>query len=602
MIEMEAIISSALSSGVYSPAWLFFLGAMILPLLGATSRALMLLFVPLASFLLLAPYVFGGASFDASLAEAAPQTIFGLEIRLLHLDELTRPFLTLFHFGAFLIALYGWKTLSSLEQSMSLAYAGAAIGSVCAGDLLSLFFFFECATLTSVFVIWAGGFDAYRAGLRYLFIHIAAGLSFLLGIVLFILSGTELDFSALAGGSLAALSLPGLLVLLALAVKCGFPLVHNWIQDSYPRASAGGTLVLSIFTTKLAIYALMRGFAGLDALIWIGAVMALFPLFLAALEDDLRRVLSYGITSQLGFMVAAIGLGTPLALAGASALACSAVISESLLFMALGAVKLRCGTTKASELGGLFSVMPLTGLFAMLGSASLVGVPLLTAFVAKGPILDSLAGAHYAAPWLMLTSAVLAELAAIAIRVPRLAFFGNHTTRARAWRLGEITEAPLSMLASMTLATLAAFGIGISPQLFAQLLPFRPDLHAYTPAHVFTQFQLLAFGTLAVLLVDEKWRLRAWRLSGPPLPFSFVQWDWTYKSMTPQLLQGLARLVHSGEDRLAHYGKQLGLFAAEFVRRHYGPYGLAARSFLTGGMVMWVAVLLTAILIAAYLG
>ncbi|MDZ7736906.1 MAG: proton-conducting transporter membrane subunit, partial [Gammaproteobacteria bacterium] len=86
-------------------------------------------------------------------------------------------------------------------------------------------------------------------------------------------------------------------------IKAAFPFLHNWLQDAYPAASPSGTVVLSAFTTKLAIYALARGYAGTEILIPIGALMTAFPIFYAVIENDLRRVLAYSLNNQLGFMV-----------------------------------------------------------------------------------------------------------------------------------------------------------------------------------------------------------------------------------------------------------------------------------------------------------
>ena len=110
-------------------------------------------------------------------------------------------------------------------------------------------------------------------------------------------------------------------------------------------------MILSVFTTKLAVYALLRGFAGTELLIYIGATMALFPVFFALAENDLRRVLTYSLNSQLGFMVVGAGIGTPLAINGSIAHAVCSVLYQALLFMSIGAVLHRTGTTRATALG-----------------------------------------------------------------------------------------------------------------------------------------------------------------------------------------------------------------------------------------------------------
>ena len=159
-------------------------------------------------------------------------------------------------------------------------------------------------------------------------------------------------------------------IFFAFGIKAAFPLLNGWLQDSYPEATVIGTVALSAFTTKLAIYALARSFAGVEYLIYIGVVMTAFPVFFAVIENDLRRVLSYSLNNQLGFMVVGIGIGTELAVNGAVAHAFVHIIYKSLLFMSMGAVLYRVGTIKASELGGLYKYMPLTAICCIIGGAT----------------------------------------------------------------------------------------------------------------------------------------------------------------------------------------------------------------------------------------
>ena len=182
----------------------------------------------------------------------------------------------------------------------------------------------------------------------------------------------------------------GVLIFFAFGIKAAFPFLNGWLQDTYPEASEVGTVALSSFTTKLAIYALARSFAGTDILIYIGALMTFFPIFFAVIENDLRRVLAYSLNNQLGFMVVAVGIGTELAINGAVAHAFAHIIYKGLLFMSMGAVLYRVGTCKASELGGLFKYMPITAVCSIIGAISISAFPLFSGFVAKSLIMSSL--------------------------------------------------------------------------------------------------------------------------------------------------------------------------------------------------------------------
>ena len=163
--------------------------------------------------------------------------------------------------------------------------------------------------------------------------------------------------------------------------------------------------MLSSFTTKLAIYALARGFAGTDLLILIGCLMTAFPVFFAVIENDMRRVLAYSLNNQLGFMVVAIGIGTELAINGAVAHAFAHIIYKGLLFMSMGAVLYRVGTVKASELGGLYKSMPWTMVFCIVGAMSISAFPLFSGFAAKSLIMSALGYKGLVAAYLVLLAA-----------------------------------------------------------------------------------------------------------------------------------------------------------------------------------------------------
>ncbi len=252
-------------------------------------------------------------------------------------------------------------------------------------------------------------------------IHVLSGVLLLAGAVMYgRANGGDFTF-----GHIGLESPGGLLMLLSMGIKCGFPFLHNWMQDAYPKASVTGTVILSAFTTKLAIYALARGFAGEDILIYIGAAMTAFPVFFAVVENDLRRVLAYSLNNQLGFMVCGIGVGTSLALNGVAGQVAVHVIFKSLLFMSIGAVLYRTGTAKASELGGLFRSMPYTTVFCLIGAGSIAAFPLLAAFVTKAMIIGAVVEEHHWGVFAILLFASAGVMEHSGIKVPYFTFFSH---------------------------------------------------------------------------------------------------------------------------------------------------------------------------------
>ena len=301
-------------------------------------------------------------------------------------------------------------------------------------------------------------------------------------------------------------NLGGWLILLAIGIKCGFPFLHMWMQDAYPKASVTGTVILSAFTTKMAIYTLARGYVGTEILIYIGAVMTCFPVFFALVENDLRRVLSFSLNNQLGFMVCGIGIGTELAINGVVGQVFVHVIFKSLLFMSIGAVIYRVGTSKASELGGLFRSMPITALFCLIGAGSIAAFPLLAAFVTKAMIISSVIyEAHHNSVLYVIAAMLLFASAGVmehsGIKVPYFTFFSHDSGR-------RVKEAPWNMLVAMGLAAslciFLAFPWG-GYQMLYDLLPYEADYKPYTVDHVVFQLQLL-FAAITAFCILKKIR------------------------------------------------------------------------------------------------
>ncbi|HEY0825486.1 MAG TPA: proton-conducting transporter membrane subunit, partial [Ramlibacter sp.] len=343
-------------------ALILILGAALVPFLKGRVRAAYLLALPglaLAHVLSLPHGEYGHFAFA------------GQQLLAVRVDKLSLLFAYVFLIAAFLGVVYALHLRDTMQHVASLVYAGSALGAIFAGDLITVFVYWEISAVASAMLVWAPRTDrAYRAGMRYLVVQLSAGMLLLIGAVLHAQEVGSLRFDHIGLGTAGSYVL-----LAAMGIKSAFPLLHNWLQDAYPESTATGTVVLSAFTTKMGIYALARGFAGTESLIWVGAAMAAFPIFYAVIENDLRRVLAYSLNNQLGFMVVGIGVGTDLALNGAVAHAFADIIFKALLFMAMGAVLFRVGTVKGSELGGLYKSMPWTTGFCIVGAASISAFP-----------------------------------------------------------------------------------------------------------------------------------------------------------------------------------------------------------------------------------
>jgi multicomponent Na+:H+ antiporter subunit D len=512
-------------------------------------------------------------------------TVFGdYELEIVRLDKLSRIFGYVFHIAAFLGAIYALHVKDKVQHVTSLMYAGATVGAVFAGDLITLFVYWELTAITSVFLIWARRTErAYRAGMRYVIIQVASGVLLLAGSILHFHDTGSIAFDHLGTDTLGTK-----LIFVAFGIKAAFPLLHGWLEDAYPEATVTGTVFLSSFTTKLAIYSLARGFAGTDILIPIGCAMTAFPIFYAVIENDLRRVLCYSLNNQLGYMVVGVGIGTEMALNGTASHAFAHILYKGLLFMSMGAVLYRTGTVKGSELGGLYKSMPWTAGFCMVGAAAISAFPLFSGFVSKSMILQAAADEHHTVAFLILLFASAGVFHHSGIKIPFFAFFAHDSGR-------RVKEAPGNMLVAMALGSAFCIGLGIWYGPLYDLLPYATDYNPYTSTHVVTQLQLLLFSALAFIFLQKT------GLYPPELKSTNVDVDWTWRRALPATV-AFVRRVGGGIWNGAVAGL-LGLAgrAGRSIRRHHETPGMFGEPWPIGDTALWVTVLLTAYLVFLYL-
>ena len=508
----------------------------------------------------------------------------GHNLELFRVDSFSHIFGIIFLIAMALGNLYSIGAIpSKIEKASSMVYAGSATAAVFAGDLITLFIFFEVAAISSVFLIWARGTKrSFTAGFRYLVVQIGAGVILLSGILIHISASGTIAFNQIG------IDAPGgLLIFIAFGIKCAFPFFHNWLQDAYPEGTVSGTVILSSFTTKLAIYALARSYAGTDILIWIGALMAAFPIFYAVIENDLRRVLAYSLNNQLGFMVVGIGIGTEMALNGTVSHAFCHILYKSLLFMCMGAVLLRTGTANGSDLGGLFKTMPWTTGFCIVGAASISGFPLFSGFISKSMILTSVSDAGYWEVWLILLFASAGVFHHSGIKIPYFAFFAHD-------RGLRPKEAPIPMLFAMGITASLCFLIGIYPDFLYAMLPYSVDYVPYTTSHVINQLQLLMFSALAFAV------LMVFKIYPPELRSTNIDFDWIYRRGLYTLVISLGRSIKYTHDYLSTLASKGLKTLGAFAHLRFTSFNRSAQTAMLGSALVGVLTLLLSLLVLAY--
>ena len=440
------------------------------------------------------------------------------ELSLVSVDKLSLMFAYLFHIACTICLIYAMHLKDKMQLVAGLTYAGSAVGAVFAGDFITLFVFWELLAVTSAFLVFARRTHAARAaGIRYLMIQILSGVALLIAAIMHFQSTGLIDIDKIELASTASY-----LFLLAFGIKAAFPFLHTWLSDAYPHATPVGTVFLSAFTTKVAIYALARVFPGEELLVYIGAAMTCFPIFYAVIENDLRKVLAYSLINQLGFMVCGIGIGTALALNGAVAHAFNDVIFKGLLFMTMGAVLTRVGHVNGSDLGGLHKTMPKTTLFCIVGAASISAFPLFSGFVSKSMVMAAMIEAGHEYLWLMLLFASAGVFHHAGIKIPFFAFFA-HDSGLRP------KEAPTNMLIAMGIASALCIAIGSYPAIVYHLLPWENTYQPYDLTHTLTQLQLLFFSALAFVWLNKM------GLYPPELRSVNLDVEYLYRKALPKL-------------------------------------------------------------------
>jgi multicomponent Na+:H+ antiporter subunit D len=496
------------------PALILVVGAIVLPLLPRKIRPALYLLFPILAFIVL-------VNLDAGARLVV--SVMGYDLVLLQADRLSLAFGYIFVIMTFLGGVYGFHVRDVGQQAASLLYAGSSLGVCFAGDLLTLFVFWELMMVGSSLLIWSRRTrQSGRAGMRYFVVHFVGGILLLGGIWLHADSTGSLAVGPFAGG------MASYLILISFALNAAVPPLHAWLPDAYPEGTVTGSVFLSAFTTKVAVYALIRCFAGFEPLIWVGTIMAVYGVVFAILQNDIRRLLSYHIISQVGYMVAAVGIGTEMAINGATAHAFTHILYKALLFMGAGAVLHTTGRSKLSQLGGLARSMPLTLVLYMIGALSISAFPLFSGFVSKSMVVYAAGQNHLGAVVLLMYLVSIATFLSVGLKLPYFTWFGSD-------RSLKPSSTPAGMYISMALTAGLCVAIGIYPSLLYDVLPFTVTYRPYTMAKVVETMQLLAFTGFGFWLLVH-------RLEGKN--HITLDTDWFYRRL-PRLIYGLAYRLYA---------------------------------------------------------
>ena len=474
------------------PSVFYILGGLLIPFLKGRVKQGYMLFVSLLAFFTVVnlPYgTFGAYEF------------LSWELTFLEVDKLSKVFAYIFTIMGVIGVIYSIHVKNDGEHFSAFYYVGGSLGVTFAGDFLTLFLFWEMMAFSSVFLIWfRKSKSSLDSGFRYLLWHVAGGLILLSGIMLqYSVSGDlSVKYLPFHGWWPTDLqSLASFLIVIGFIVNAAVPPFGAWLPDSYPAATVTGAVFMSAFTTKTAVYTLIRVCAGSEMLIVLGVVMAIYGVVYAVLENDARRLLAYHIISQVGYMVAGVGLGTPMAINGVVAHAFCHILYKSLLFMGTGSVLYVTGTAKLTELGGLYKTMPRTMIYTVIGGLSISAFPLFSGFVSKSMTVTAFGEAHLTWAFMALMLASAGTFLHTGLKIPYFIWFGKDQGL-------KAKEPPWNMELAMGIGALFCIGLGIFYKPLYALLPHAVHFEPYTAYHTWETLQVLLFTQLGFFLLLKK--------------------------------------------------------------------------------------------------
>ena len=556
----------------FPPGLLLIIGGLLLPFVTANVRTTLILGLPLI-------VLWGIWQIGDGVQLSLP--FLDYQLAVVQGDTLSRLFATVFAIMAFAGGLFALSQKQVIELAAAFVYAGSAIGVTFAGDLITVFVFWEIMALGSTMVIWAAYTpESYKASMRYLMIHLLGGVVLMIGIIAHIADTGSVTFQAMTPNSIGTW-----LIMIGFLVNAGAPPLTAWLPDAYPEASFSGTVFLSAFTTKTAVFVLLKGFPGADILIYVGVYMIFYGIIYALLENDMRRILSYSIINQVGFMVTGIGIGTEMALNGAAAHAFTHIIYKALLLMSAGSVLyMTGGKRKCTDLGGLFQSMPITCICGIVGALAISSFPLTSGFISKSMIAQAASDEHMLVIWMCLAAASAGVFLHAGIKFPWFVFFQKDSGL-------RPKDPPWNMKAAMIFFAFLCITLGIAPGPLYDILPFSITYEPYTVPHVVNQLQLLLFAGLSFFL--------ALPLMKRTLTIS-LDWDWFYRRFGSLIVQffAMATVELRREIMLALYSGIRSIIHTIFY--YHGPKGLLGRTHAIGSSVGVIVVLLGVFLIAFY--
>ena len=564
----------------FSPAFILLIAAVLICLVKGHART---------AVVLIAPIITLWAIWQVPDGVQSTVKFLSYNIEPVEGSPLRRLFATIFAIMVFVGGLYSFRIARWYELAAAFAYAAGAIGVCFAGDLITMFLYWEMMAIFSTVVVWCGGTPGARAaGIRYAIMHLLGGVVLKVGI-----EGVVVGTGSIQIQPMLATDFSTWMILIGILINAAAPPVSAWLADAYPESTPTGSVFLSAFTTKTAVLALILLFPGEPVLIGIGLFMVMYGIIFALLENDVRRILAYSVVNQVGFMVVAVGIGTEMALNGATAHAFAHIIYKALLFMSAGVVIYRTGKNKCMELGGLFRTMPVTCVCGIIGALAISSFPLTSGFTTKSMISQAAVDGNLVWVYMALTAASAGVFLHAGIKFPWFVFFQKDSGL-------RPKDAPWNMGLAMVIFASLCILLGVFPEILYALLPYPVDYQPYSIGKVLFYLQLLLFSGLAFFVLLPLMK-RTMTIS--------LDTDWFWRRAAVYVFKIIERIFSSVGEVIGEQRIRLQNFLHIIAVRYLGqPHttdsrerGVFARSWPVGTTALWIAALLSVYVLLYYL-
>lgn len=297
-------------------------------------------------------------------------------------DEISKLTGLIFAVGGLASVLYSMTICSRTNLRLLFVFIGSALTVVFSGDFFTLYVFWELMTISSSFLIILASDVTKKMGYYYFLMHVAGSLCLLWGIFL--------QYSATGSLFLNTIEASIPFFILAIAVKLSFVGFHTWMPLVYSKAPFYVAVVLSIYTTKVGVYVMARLLPGITILAYAGLISALFGIVMALRQNQVRKLLSYSIIIQVGYMMMGISMGTSEGIAGAIFHLVNHILYKTVLFMVAGIVIYTTGKDPVENLGVLGRKLPLTSLATWVAFLGIAGVPFFNGYMSKTIIKEAI--------------------------------------------------------------------------------------------------------------------------------------------------------------------------------------------------------------------